>query len=115
MNLLNRLTIRARFYLMIAVVTVSMVVSAAVSTLADRIDRADTAVLFEQTSSALKDSSDLRETVVQFRRLEANMMAIGSSNSVEVERFAKEWQAAIASTKSVAERIAAAHAGSGEV
>jgi methyl-accepting chemotaxis protein len=115
MNLLNRLTIRARFYLMIAVVTVSMVVSAAVSTLADRIDRADTAVLFEQTSSALKDSGDLRETVVQFRRLEANMMAIGSSNSVEVERFAKEWQAAIASTKTVAERIAAAHAGSSEV
>ena len=115
MNLLNRLTIRARFYLMIAVVTVSMVVSTAVSTLADRIDRADTAVLFEQTHSALKDSGDLRETVVQFRRLEANMMAIGSSNTVEVERFAKEWQAAIASTKSVAERIAAAHAGSGEV
>jgi methyl-accepting chemotaxis protein len=104
-NLLNQLTIRARFHLMIGMVTVSLVVTAAVSTLSDRANRADAAIAFGQSNAVLLNAGELRESMAQMRRLEASMMAIGASNAVEVERLGKEWEQAVAASKAVAERI----------
>jgi methyl-accepting chemotaxis protein len=104
-NLLNRLTIRARFNLMIGIVTTSLVVTAAVSMVADGASRADATRVFEQSNAALLDAGELRETMSEMRRLEASMMAIGASNSVEIDRLAKEWQQAVAASKTVAERV----------
>ena len=104
MNLLNRLSIRARFRLMIGMVTVSLVVTAGVGVLADNADRQSTNQLFEQTATALNDAGSLRETTVQLRRLEASMMA-AAANPLEVERFGKEWQDALKATQGLIERI----------
>jgi methyl-accepting chemotaxis protein len=104
-NLLNRLTIRARFHLMIGMVTTSLVVTAAVSTVADRANRADATRVFEQSNAALLDAGELRETMAQMRRLEASMMAIGASNALEIDRLAKEWLQAVTASKAVSERI----------
>lgn len=104
MDLLNRLSIRARFRLMIGMVTVSLVVTAGVGVLADQADRQSTTRLFDQTGTALTDAGSLRETTVQLRRLEASMMA-AAANPLEVERFGKEWQEALKATQGLIERI----------
>jgi methyl-accepting chemotaxis protein len=104
-NLLNRLTIRARFHLMIGIVTTSLVVTAAVSTVADGASRADATRVFEQSNAALLDAGELRESMSEMRRLEASIMAIGATNSIELDRLAKEWQQVVATSKAVAERV----------
>ncbi|HEY9067674.1 MAG TPA: methyl-accepting chemotaxis protein [Burkholderiaceae bacterium] len=110
MNLFNRLTIRARFHLMIGMVTASLVVTTAVNTVSDRANRGDAAAAFEQSHAALLDAGELRESMAQMRRLEASMMAIGTSNTNEVERFGKEWGETVKASKAVGERIGKAAA-----
>ncbi|WP_395704193.1 methyl-accepting chemotaxis protein [Aquabacterium sp.] len=115
MNLLNRLTIRARFNVMIGIVTTSLVVTAAVSALADSAGRQDATRVFEESNAALTDAGELRDSMSQMRRLEASMMAIGASNAIEIDRLAKEWQQAVSASKAVAERIAKSPAATDEV
>jgi methyl-accepting chemotaxis protein len=114
-KLLNRFSIRARFNVMIGIVTASLVVTAAVNAMSDRANRQDAQQVFEQSNAALLDAGEMRESMAQMRRLEASIMAVGATNAIEVERLGKEWEAAVKASKAVAERIAKGESATDEV
>ena len=113
MKFFSRVSIRARFHWMIGIVTVSLLATAAVNAVSDRASRQGAKQVLERSTAALSDGAELRETVSQMRRLESAIIAIGSSNTLEVGRLAKDWQQAVTASQKVAERIAESGAQNG--
>ncbi len=114
-RLLTSLTIRGRFHWMLGIVGVALLAVALLNALGNRVGRQAAETVLAQTADALRDGGALRETVAQLRRLESAIIAIGSSNTLEVQRLTQEWQQALAASAKAAERIGQAEGSGDEV
>ena len=112
---LRNISVRARLYLTMVIVTVSLSGMGLWSFSETRSGTTRTAALFDQANTAAGQVAQLREAIGNVRRLEANIVAIGSSNSVEVERLIGLWKVQIESAKSASQQLAAADAGNAEL
>jgi methyl-accepting chemotaxis protein len=108
MSFLHNLTIRARFRFVIAVVTTALVVLGAWGVLANQLGIAKVQALFDQAHAASGHAAGARRGVTELRRLEAQMVAVGSSNSVEVQRLRGLWTAELKAVQQSAEALKAA-------
>jgi len=97
MKLLRNITIRTRFHLAIGLVTLALVALGAWGVIANQVGTAKVAMLFDQAQAASAKVARLRESLSHLRQLEANMIAIGASNTIEVERLAGLWKAELKS------------------
>jgi methyl-accepting chemotaxis protein len=108
MSRLQNLTIRARLRFVIAVVTTALVVLGAWGVLANQIGISKVQALFDQAHAASGHAAAARRAVTELRRLEAQMVAVGSSNSVEVQRLRGLWAQELKAVRKTAEELKAA-------
>jgi methyl-accepting chemotaxis protein len=108
---LSQFSIRTRFYLAIGLVAVSLLVLGAWGVAANNLGTAKVALLFDQAQAASAKVARLRESLSDLRRLEANMIAVGASNTLEVERLAGLWKAELKRARSAGEALAEGDAG----
>ncbi|URI09319.1 methyl-accepting chemotaxis protein [Aquincola tertiaricarbonis] len=86
------LSVRTRFYLVMGLVSLSLVVLGAWSLLDSRTTNGPAARLFDQAMAASDQVGDLRESLSALRRYEAAMIATAVSNSTEVEPLHLQWK-----------------------
>jgi methyl-accepting chemotaxis protein len=107
--MLQTLTIRARFRLVIAVVTVSLLALGAWGVVANHVGIQKVEGLFDRANAATGEVGQLRRGLTELRRLESQMVAVGSSNSVEVQRLRGLWTAEIQAVKALGAGLLKSH------
>ena len=108
MSALPSLTIRARVGLAVVVVTTSLVALGAWGWWTTDRGIQTTAALFDRANRATEEAGALRRSISEIRRLEASMIAIGSSNAVEVQRLHGVWADEARALKAAAATLASA-------
>jgi methyl-accepting chemotaxis protein len=106
--LLRRLTLRSRFLLTMAIVAVSLSALGAWGVIANQVGTSRVSGLFDEAQASADAVSRVRESLFNMRRLQANIMAVGSSNTVEVERLIGLWKAETAEVLKHAQALAKA-------
>jgi methyl-accepting chemotaxis protein len=108
---LNSLSIRARFLAAIAIVSLSLLALGAWGVIDSRIGTARVGELFDRSSQGAAQVAGLREAVGNARRLEAQIVAIGSTNTNEVERLIGLWQTELKSARATNQALVRLYAG----
>ena len=90
---LRRITLRARLLLTMAVVTISLLALGAWGVIANQVGTSRVSALFDEAQATSDAVARLRESLSNLRRLQANIIAVGSSNTNEVERLIGLWKA----------------------
>ena len=90
---LRRITLRARLLLTMAVVTISLLALGAWGVIANQVGTSRVSALFDEAQATSDAVARLRESLSNLRRLQANIIALGSSNTNEVERLIGLWKA----------------------
>ena len=106
--LLRRLTLRSRFLLTMAIVAVSLSALGAWGVIANQVGTSRVSGLFDEAQASADAVSRVRESLFNMRRLQAHIMAVGSSNTVEVERLIGLWKAETAAVRKHADALAKA-------
>ncbi len=70
---------------------------------------------FDSANSAATEMANLREALSQVRRWELEIMAVGTQDSVDVQRLIGVWTAELKNVEAVAERIVQANLGNDEI
>ena len=109
MNFLRNLTIRTRFVVTMVLVSLSLVGLGAWGMLANQVGQARVVAAFDQAESGATKLAALRESLARLRQLEAQMLAVGSSNTLEVERLLGLWQAQLKGAREAAQALAATY------
>ncbi len=91
--LLRRFTLRTRFLLIMAIVTLALGALGAWGVIANQVGTTRVSALFDAAQSAAEGVSKLRESLFKLRQLQANIIAVGSNNTNEVERLIGLWKA----------------------
>ena len=103
---LRGLSIRARLWSCLAVATLALLVVAGGGTLAHRIEQ-DRQAQWLAAGEAERSAVDgVRESVAAMRLAEAQMIALGTSNSVETERLHGLWKAEVGRLSGMLARLA---------
>ena len=100
-------SVRDRLWLAAGIVTFTLLVLGGWGLLASTVGVQRIGMLLDTTQAAAQQMAGLREALGEMRRLEARLVALGSSNAVETERTAGLWQA---QRKALDERAAALRA-----
>ena len=108
---MRSISVRARFLLVMAVVTVSLLGLGIWGFASSKTSNDTTSRLFEEAASASAEFGNLREALSNMRRYEATMMATASANPTGVEDVVKLWKLELEKTAKIGERLVAAHPG----
>jgi methyl-accepting chemotaxis protein len=106
--LLRRLTLRTRFLLTMAIVALALTALGAWGVIANQVGTNRVSALFDEAQASAEAVARVRESLFNVRRLQANIMAVGSSNTVEVERLIGLWKAEAAAVRQHADALAKA-------
>jgi methyl-accepting chemotaxis protein len=106
---LRNLSVRSRFHLVMALVTLSLVVLAAWSAVAARTDLATVTSLFDQADATAGQVGGLRESMATVRRYQAEMMATAVSNPTGVGALHAAWKKEIGAVLAGGDLLAKAH------
>jgi methyl-accepting chemotaxis protein len=113
--LLRRLTLRTRFLLTMALVAASLLALGAWGVVANQVGIARVSALFDQAGASTEAVARLRESLGNLRRLQASFIAVGSSNSNEVERLVGLWKAELKAAAQHGSALLQADAGNTEL
>jgi methyl-accepting chemotaxis protein len=108
---LRNISVRARFLLVMGVVTLSLVGLGVLGVIASKSSNTTTSRLFDQANEANGQIGNLRESLSSLTRDEANMMAVSSTNPTAVGDFVKQWKGELASLKTSGQRLVQANEG----
>ncbi len=103
---LRSLSVRSRFYWVMGLVSLSMLVLGGWSLLDSRTTNGPVARLFDQALAASSQVGDLRESLSAVRRFEAAMIATAVSNPTDVEPLHTQWKQQIERLKVAGARLA---------
>ncbi|MED5619465.1 methyl-accepting chemotaxis protein [Ideonella sp. BN130291] len=112
---LRSISVRSRFLLVMAVVTLSLVGLGGWGFLSSKTGNDTTSRLFEQANAASAEVGNLREALSNLRRYEATMMAVSTANPTGVEEYVKAWKKELANVKTVGEHLVKANEGHAEI
>ena len=84
--LLRRITLRVRFLFIMAIVAVSLLALGAWGVIANQVGTHRVSMLFDEAQTAADAVARVRESLSNLRRLQANIIAVGTQNTNEVER-----------------------------
>ncbi len=107
MQALNNLSIRARFFWAIGIVTVALLGLGAWGMILNVVGQERTQALFERTRAAADAVGAQRSGVANMLRYESRLWAVGSTNPVEAERVAALWAEAVKTNGEAVMRVAA--------
>jgi methyl-accepting chemotaxis protein len=107
---LRNISVRSRFYLVMAVVSLSLVVFAAWGSLAARSNIAVVTALFDRADASAQQVGAMRESLASVRRYQAEMMATAVSNPTGVEPIHAAWKKELAALDEGAANLARADA-----
>jgi methyl-accepting chemotaxis protein len=88
---LRRFTLRTRLLLAIGLTSFGLVLIGAWGMVANKVGIAKTSAVFELTEQSNDAIGELRAAVSELRRLQADVVALGNSNSVRTEELIAEW------------------------
>jgi methyl-accepting chemotaxis protein len=112
---LQNFSIRARFYLVLVTVSVSLLTLGVWGWVSGVKANHSAAVLFDNSNAAALDVGNLREAMSQVRRWELQGMAIGSTNSNEMQRITETWRKELKNVKAISAKIAESNAQDPEI
>jgi methyl-accepting chemotaxis protein len=115
MPVVQTLSIRSRFYLVMSVVSVSLLVLGVWGWVSGLQVHQNASAIFTQSNTAAADIAALRESLSRMRRWESAAMAIGTSNTSQVEALIAQWKQEIQTVHTVAEKIRANNAGYADI
>ena len=107
---LRNISVRSRFYLVMTLVSLSLVVLAGWGALAARSDIATVTELFDKADATARQVGEMRESMASVRRYQAEMMATAVSNPTGVEPIHAAWKKEIAALNAGGEGLAKGHA-----
>ena len=90
--LLRRITLRVRFLFIMAIVAVSLLALGAWGVIANQVGTHRVSMLFDEAQTAADAVARVRESLSNLRRLQANIIAVGTQNTNEVERLVGLWK-----------------------
>ncbi|WP_348752049.1 methyl-accepting chemotaxis protein [uncultured Aquincola sp.] len=96
---------RTRFYLVMGIVSLSLLVLGVWSLLDSRTANGPVARLFDQAMAASGQVGDLRESLSALRRFEAAMIATAVSNPTEVDPLHQQWKKQLERLKSAGAQL----------
>ena len=108
---LRQISVRSRFVLVMATVSVSLAGVGLWGFASSRSGNETTSRLFQESAAASAEVGNLRESLGNLRRYEATMMATASANPTGVEDVVKLWKQELATTEKIGARLVAANAG----
>jgi methyl-accepting chemotaxis protein len=108
---LRNISVRSRFVLVMAVVTVSLIGLGLWGFASSKKSNDTTSRLFQEATAASTEVGSLREALSNLRRYEATMMAMASANPSGVDDVVKLWKQELATTAKIGERLVAANPG----
>jgi len=112
---LRQISVRSRFVLVMASVTVSLVGVGLWGFASSKSGNDVTSRLFQESTAASAEIGNLRESLSNLRRYEATMMATASANPTGVEDVVKLWKQELATTEKIGARLVAANPGDGTI
>jgi methyl-accepting chemotaxis protein len=112
---LQNFSIRSRFYCVLVLVSLSLLVLGAWSWASAANANKQTVALFGNTSTAATDVANLREAMGRTRRWESHAMAIGTSDTNEVQRLLGLWDQELINVKEAGEKIATNNVGNADI
>jgi methyl-accepting chemotaxis protein len=115
MYALDSFSIRTRFYIVMVAVVASLLALGGWGLVSSQVANQNASKLFEQAHDAATDLGNLRESISLVRRWELNIIAIGASNSVEVQRLIGVWKQEIKNVKAAGDKLAGADAADSEI
>ncbi len=89
--LLRRFTLRARLWFVIALTSFGLVLIGAWGMVANQVGIAKTSAMFELAQDSNDAIGQLREAVAELRRLQADVVALGTSNTVRTDELIADW------------------------
>ena len=101
----RNLSVRTRFYLVMGIVSLSLLVLGVWSLLDSRTANGPVARLFDQAMAASGQVGDLRESLSALRRFEAAMIATAVSNPTEVDPLHQQWKKQLERLKSAGAQL----------
>ncbi|CAN5665083.1 methyl-accepting chemotaxis protein [soil metagenome] len=107
---LRKISVRSRFVLVMATVTVSLLGVGLWGLASSETGNETTSRLFQESTAASTEVGNLRESLSNLRRYEATMMATASANPTGVEDVVKLWKQELVTTGKIGERLVAANA-----
>ncbi|MEO8807665.1 MAG: Tar ligand binding domain-containing protein, partial [Burkholderiaceae bacterium] len=108
---LRNISVRSRFALVMATVTVSLICVGLWGFASSKSGNETTSRLFQESTAASTEFGNLRESLSNLRRYEATMMATASANPTGVEDVVKLWKQELATAGKIGDRLVAANAG----
>jgi methyl-accepting chemotaxis protein len=112
---LQSFSIRARFYIVLATVSCSLLALGVWGWASGVSANQKVAQIFDTSNAGAIDVANLREAMSHVRRWEVQAMAVGATNANEVQRLMEVWKAEIQSVKSLGEKIVHANADDAEI
>ena len=103
---LRRITLRARFIGIMVAVASTLALLGAWGVWASQSGVARTGALFDEAARSAESVARLREALSEVRRLQASIIAVGSSNTNEVERLIGLWKAQTGAVRAQGDAIA---------
>jgi methyl-accepting chemotaxis protein len=91
---LRRFSLRARLLLAIGLTSFGLVLIGAWGMVANKVGIAKTSAVFELVQDSNDAIGALRQAVAELRRLQADVVALGTSNTVRTEELIAEWSKA---------------------
>ena len=115
MFLIQLISIRSRFYLVLVAVSLSLVALGVWGWISGEQVRTATTALFTQSNAAAADIATLRESLSRTRRWESAAVAIGNSNAEQVDKLIAVWRQEIAQTRKTGDAIRQTHEGNAAI
>jgi methyl-accepting chemotaxis protein len=115
MNLLQQFSIRLRFYIVMASVSLSLLVLGAWGWYSSMSANKIAATVFDSANAAAIDVANLREAMSSVRRWESEALAVGTQDSTDVQRLIDLWQNELITVKAASEKIKLSAAGNPEI
>ncbi len=112
---LQNFSIRSRFYCVLVMVSLSLLVLGAWSWASAANANKHTVQLFETTSTTATDMANLREAMSRTRRWETQAMAIGASDTNNVQKLLELWDQELKNVKTAGDKIVANNVGNADI
>ena len=106
---MRNISVRSRFYLVMSLVAISLLVQAGWGWISAQSGSATVTVLFDQAEATAQQVASLRESMASIRRYQAEMIATAVSNPTGVGPLHDTWKKEIATLGSGGDALAKAH------
>jgi len=108
---MRNISVRSRFYLVMSLVSISLLVQAGWGWLSAQSGISTVTVLFDQADATAQQVGALRESMASVRRYQAEMIATAVSNPSGVSPVHDAWKTAIGALNNGGDTLAKAHPG----